>query len=496
MLTLPHAAGPDSGRRRRQARLGAALGLIALAAGACGAPRTQTVAIDPDEPLATRAGELLSRAIRIPTAHDDPRTEPDAERRLAAMLVAELSAAGIEARLIDTPPEQPGGTPRAAAWARVPGARRGDGTLLLSHLDVVPAQPEQWSVDPYAGRIVDGTVWGRGALDAKGVAIVHLLTLVELASRGRPPPRDVFFLATPGEERGGRDGAGYLVRERPDLLAGVGSVLTEGGGIRVPGPSGGRPVWSVSITEKAPCWMELRTRGVAGHSSTPKPDGAVARLVAALDRVRRIETPIRVRPEVEEMFRRAAPLAAPEDRAGYLDLRAHLETDDAFRRRFVSSPARSALVRNTLAITVLEGASQTNVIPAEARARLDARLLPGERCERFRNMVEEVIADPQVELREILSFPSRSSSPDTDAFRAIERTAAEIEPDALVLPRMIAGFTDAHWFREAGLVAYGFVPRWLATSETRGIHGSDERVSLENLERGVRTLIRILDELE
>jgi acetylornithine deacetylase/succinyl-diaminopimelate desuccinylase-like protein len=200
-------------------------------------------------------------------------------------------------------------------------------------------------------------------------------------------------------------------------------------------------------------------------------------------------------PEVERMFAALAPLAEPEDRAGLADLAASLERDPEFRRRFLADDSRAALVRNTVAITVLRAGTAPNVVPEEAVAELDVRLLPGERCDEFLESLHAVVADPSIRLDPILSFDALPSPPDTELFRAIERVARQVDPGARVVPRMITGFTDAHWFRDVGIVAYGFVPRWLPPAESRGIHGVNERVSIENLERGIETTVRILEEL-
>jgi acetylornithine deacetylase/succinyl-diaminopimelate desuccinylase-like protein len=221
----------------------------------------------------------------------------------------------------------------------------------------------------------------------------------------------------------------------------------------------------------------------------------VPRLVAALERLARMKADVRVLPEVAAMFAALAPLAG-EDAAGLRDLEHALSSDPEFRDRFLDDPARAALVRNTLTVTVLRAGSRTNVVPGEAHAELDARLLPGERCEDFLERVETVVDDPDLRLEPLLSFDTRYSSPDTDLFRAIAAVAAEVDPPAIVVPRVIAGFTDAHYFRERGIVSYGFVPRWLPPTETRGIHGPNERISVENLERGVRTLVKILGRLD
>ena len=161
----------------------------------------------------------------------------------------------------------------------------------------------------------------------------------------------------------------------------------------------------------------------------------------------------------------------------------------------MAQPSYNALVRNTLSITVLEGSSRTNVVPSSARAELDIRLLPGERCEDFVEALDSVIADPQVETRILLSFASRSSPANTPLFDAIERVAHRHDPSAIVVPRMISGFTDAHYFREQGIVAYGFTPRWLNSNDATGVHGINERISVDNLGAGVETLVEIIEEL-
>lgn len=443
---------------------------------------------DPAKDPGAAAAELLSQLIRIDTVNP-----PGNEKPLAELLVSVIRREGLEARLIETPSEG-SKLGRAAVWGRLAGTGVRPPVVLLSHLDVVPADGSGWAVDPFAGLVAGGYVVGRGALDAKGVSVVHLLAMADLARRDVELDRDVIFLATPDEETGGRAGAGWLVREHKELLRGAEFLLTEGGGILL--GEGGEPnVWGVAIAEKGPCWTRLVSRGTPGHASTAGPYGAVPRLVAALERVRRMRAEVRVAPEVAAMFAALAPIADPEDRAGYANLGPALAEDPEFRRRFLADGARAALVRNTVAITVLSAGSSTNVVPDEAHAELDARLLPGERCEVFLDQLRGVIGDPGIQIEPILAFQARSSPADSALFRAIERVAAELDPGAFVLPRVIAGFSDSHYFRELGLVAYGFVPRWLPPSETRGIHGPNERVSIENLERGVKAMVRILEVL-
>ncbi len=441
--------------------------------------------------LEERATRLLSKAIQIRTVNP-----PGNEKALARTLAAELGRAGIKNKLITTPGPD-GGPARAAVWGRLYGRNGGPerpALILLSHLDTVPADPDEWSVDPFSGKIAEGFVWGRGALDAKGVTISHLLTLIELAESDDELERDIIFLATPDEETGGLDGAGWITKNHPELFEGAGYLLTEGGGIRAASTLGDeRPaLWGVTLTEKAPCWLELRAHGRAGHSSTPNPDAAVPRLIAALDRIRRVESVVRITHEVGRMFAALAPWSPEWDRDGFADLSKALAQDEAFRRRFLDKPSQNALVRNTISITVLEGASKTNVAPALARAHLDARLLPGESCEAFASSIEALIDEPSIEIEILLRFPSRASSADTPLYRAIEQVAASQDPAGLVVPRMIGGFTDAHWFRELGIVSYGFVPRSVAREEARRVHGIDERVAIESLVDSIELMLEIV----
>jgi acetylornithine deacetylase/succinyl-diaminopimelate desuccinylase-like protein len=204
----------------------------------------------------------------------------------------------------------------------------------------------------------------------------------------------------------------------------------------------------------------------------------------------------RVTPEVAQMFAALAPLAPPEDRGGYASLRGSLALDPGFRERFLSDRGRAALVRTTAAITMLSGSERFNVLPAEAWAGVDARLLPGERCEDFAETVRQTIDDPAVSVRIELAFTGAASATETPLMDAIRRVAGRSGPEGVVVPRVIAGFTDAHWFRSRGIVAYGFVPRRLRPAETRGIHGANERISIENLERGIESTIEILEELD
>jgi acetylornithine deacetylase/succinyl-diaminopimelate desuccinylase-like protein len=367
--------------------------------------------------------------------------------------------------------------------------------ILLSHLDVVPADRDSWGTDPFGGVREGDYVIGRGSLDAKGISVIHLLTLLELAKREPPLKRDVIFLATPDEESGGADGAGFIARERPDLLGGAEYLLTEGGGILIRG-SDDPTLWRVGVVEKSPCWIRVVAHGTPGHSSVPPLDAAVPRLIAALERVIRIESPVRVVPEVAQMYRTLAKLAPPDDAAGYANLARHLKEDPAFRHRFMTLRFQAALVTNTMVVTVLKGGSRTNVLPAEAVAHIDARMLPGESCERFTHRVQQAIADPGITTEVLLSFETRSSPSGTPLYAAIGAIAAKSDPPAHTVPSVTIGFTDAHYFRDIGVTSYGFTPRAMRREDFSGLHGHDERANVGSLAIAVTTLIEILEELD
>jgi len=444
---------------------------------------------DPAKDLPGAASQILSRAIQFKTVNP-----PGDERPLAEFLVDVLKKEGVEAEVIETP----GGASsvgRAAVWARVRGNGKKRPVILHSHLDVVPASPSEWVVPPFEGLVGGGYVVGRGALDAKGITVVQLLALLQIARRDTPLDRDVILLATPDEETGGQQGASYIVRERRALLQDAEFLLTEGGGILEGDPP--MPlVWGVAVTEKTPCWLRVLARGTPGHSSSEPRDAAVPRLVGALEKIRNYESDYRVVPEVTRMFLALAPFAREEDRKQLADLAFWLDFDPSFRGRFLADRGQNALVRNTVAITVLEGGTQTNVMPLEASAHLDARLLPGETCSDFREQMIEVIGDPRVEVETLLAFDTGSVSPvETELFRAIQRVAGRVDPGSVVVPRVIAGFTDAHYFRAIGIVSYGFVPRWLPPRESLGIHGPNERVAIKNLERGTQAMVALLEDL-
>jgi acetylornithine deacetylase/succinyl-diaminopimelate desuccinylase-like protein len=363
--------------------------------------------------------------------------------------------------------------------------------ILLNHLDVVPADPDGWDVPPFAGAVRDGYVYGRGALDCKGVGTVDAMALLLLKQHGITLKRDVIFLGTADEETGGKLGAGWMVEAHFDRFADVAFVLNEGGAIEVL-PNGKR-AYGVAVAEKTPCWLRLTASGRPGHGSAPQKETAVTRLVRALDHVRLYRPAVRVTPEVQAYYAALAPLQDDARRKQYGNLRSALR-NATFRAAFLDHAHDAALVHNTLTPTVLTGSAKTNVIPRTASAELDCRLLPGEEPAAFIDTVRRVIDDPEVTVDVLLNFPPSASATTTPLYAALQQLAAHEHMP--VVPSVLTGFTDSHYFREKGIPSYGFVPFTLTEDEGSREHGVNERLSTDNLREGTRRLVELLQTLD
>lgn len=439
-----------------------------------------TDAVDWDR-VGEEAAALLARYVQIDT------TNPPGNELAAAEFLADLlRREGLEAEVAQS---EPG---RGNVYARRRGTGGGKAIVLLNHLDVVPTNPAKWTVPPFEGVRRDGFVYGRGTLDCKGVAIAQLMAVLLLQRRGVALVHDVVFLGTADEENGGALGAAWVVQKRSAWLRGASALLNEGDYIHI---EDGRPIAHVAVAEKAPCWLRLVARGPGGHGSTPPADTAVTRLVRALERIRTHETPLHVVPAVAQYFATISALTNEPPRSYPLDLDAALQ-DPFYLAAFESDPHRYALVHNTITPTVLAGSAKTNVIPAEARADLDCRLLPGEDPEAFIQTIRALIDDPNVEVQQLLSFPASSSPADGWFVQAIRQVAARELDGAAVVPSVLAGFTDSHYFRDLGIPSYGFVPFKQNVEERLRMHGRDERIGVGVLRDAIRFLYALLSHIE
>ncbi|MGA2284955.1 MAG: M20/M25/M40 family metallo-hydrolase [Dehalococcoidia bacterium] len=416
------------------------------------------------------ATDLLCRYIAIDTSNP-----PGNERAGAGFLAGVLQADGIASERYASEPE------RANLAARLHGDGSKRPLVLLNHIDVVPAERDFWQVDPYAGVVKDGVIWGRGALDMKSMSVMELMTLLLLKRQGLRLKRDIVFLACADEEQGGIRGIDWLDANHPELFDAE-YVINEGGygstetfGVR-------RPVFSLSVGEKGPLWLRLVAHGAPGHGSVPHADNCLERLVRALYAVQSWRRPVSLLPEVRTSLERLRD-------AGIF----HEEISQAaLARQAESNPLLAALLTDTISATEFKAGTKTNVIPSVAEASLDCRLLPGHEPAAFIEQVKAVIGDPQVKIEQMMESHTPISPAETELFRTIETVTRETMPDAVVVPSIATGFTDSRAFRRRDVTAYGFVPCVLEPAELATMHGNDERIPVEKLATGVRMLYEIV----
>ncbi len=458
---------------------------------ALGAPATAQAPADLTA-LQDQAIERLREYIRIDTINP-----PGNEIRGAEFFARIFAAEGIAYEIAES---EPG---RGNIWARLSG---GDAPaiLLLHHMDVVPADGEHWTADPLGAEIRDGFIYGRGALDTKTSGILHLQAFLALHDAGRPLNRDVIFMATADEEAGGFFGAGWLVENRPEIFAGVGWILNEGGSGTVPEslaagdhtvPSTTPVVFEVEVTQKVPWWLRLTAVDEPGHGSMPRVTSSVTRLVRALARIDAYEFEPRIVPAVDAYFKAIAADSEEPWREPFANMSQAVH-DPAFLLKLqLHDPFLHALTRNTCSMTMLEASNKINVVPPAASAQLDCRLLPDQDPGAFIEQLSVIINDPAIDIEVIMGFTPAVSSTDTELYRAIERVSRRHFPNSKVVPAVSTGFTDSHFFRDMGIVAYGYEPIILPTSEMIRLHGNDERITIENVRRGVQMTLELLQEL-
>jgi acetylornithine deacetylase/succinyl-diaminopimelate desuccinylase-like protein len=436
--------------------------------------------------LREETAQRLSEYIRINTSNP-PGNELATARWLADVLAKE----GIKGMILDTAEL---GAGRANFYARLPGSGGGKAIALVHHMDVVTATPKDWSIDPFAGTIKDGYVWGRGALDMKGHGIIQLMAFIALKRAGVPLTRDLVYVGNADEEIGGL-GSRTFVERHPDLVKEIEYVLTEGADTRL---EKGKLRWfGIDVGEKRTWWKKLVAKGTTSHGSVPLGDNPVERLVRVLNRIVAYETPVRLTPAVDRFFKAQARDQTGQARTWLSNAAAALKTPRG-RAWLLSEPERNALLRTTITPTVLKGSEKTNIIPQEASAELDIRLLPDEDTVAFRRTLERLIADPGIELESIGDMAPPYSAPlDTEMFRALERVAGRLLPGVPIATPMSAGATDRPYWTTAGPICYGIDPWLVELEESRySVHGNDERLSLENIEFGLRLYVETIMEMQ
>ncbi|MCG3212214.1 MAG: putative succinyl-diaminopimelate desuccinylase [Anaerolineae bacterium] len=432
--------------------------------------------------VAGDAARLLSRYIQFDTTNPPGNELPALE-----FLAGVLRQNGLSPQILKSAPNRANLVVRLAAQPAAQAAP----LLLYAHADVVPAPADGWSVPPFGGVIKDGYVWGRGALDDKGLGIIFLQALVLLHRLNFPRRRDIILLIAADEERCGDHGAAWMLAHHPDLIRAE-FVWDEGGmGLAVsPGP-----LYCLGVAEKTALTLNLSSVGLPGHAAVPRTDNPHDRLVQALVRIKRWPQPVQLTPPVVDMLRALAPTCSPP--LAWLLRRAYWPVlwpllHGWVRRHSFFAP----LVSNTISLTVLRGGEASNVSPTRAEARLDVRLLPGVSVANFVARLQALLADLDVQVSaESLPPPAVISPVGTPFFEALAAAVQQCGSPGVVTPYLTPGATDSRFFRAAGMHAYGFMPMLLDNAELSRIHGLDERVSLSNLRFGLQTVFTTLSTL-
>ncbi len=417
--------------------------------------------------------ELLVDLIRINTSNP---THP--ERPAAEWVAGKLDEVGISSQIIESAPG------RASTVARIEGSDSSRPPLLIhGHLDVVPADAGEWSVDPFAGEVRDDYVWGRGAIDMKNMDAMTLALVREWARSGRKPPRDIVLAFVSDEEAGGRLGAHYLVDHHPDLFADCTEAISEVGGFSLTLDESTR-LYLIQTAEKGINWLRLQAAGAPGHGSMVHTNNAVTRLAAAVSRIGAHEWPVvitdTVRATIEGLSAVTGTDIDAEDVDSWLPL--------------LGGAARmiGATIRNTTNPTMLEAGYKANVIPGKAEATIDARFLPGQE-EQMLATIDE-LAGAGITRETIVSDIAVETGFEGALVDAMAAALRAEDPAAHTLPYLMSGGTDAKSFSTLGLRCYGFSPLLLppALNFMSLFHGIDERVPVDALKFGVRVLDRLL----
>jgi acetylornithine deacetylase/succinyl-diaminopimelate desuccinylase-like protein len=426
--------------------------------------------------IRSEAIEHLRTLVRINTSNP-PGNELDAANYIKGV----LEANGIRADVIESAPR------RANLLAKLDGDGSKRPMLLLSHLDVVPADPTRWSIEPFSATIKDGYVWGRGTLDTKGLTVMELMAMVLAKRQNLRLKRDIKFAALADEECGGKLGAEWITQHHFDRVSAE-FALNEGGhALR---SDKGR-IYMVATAEKGVCWSVLTARGRAGHGSMPHMDNAVIKIASAIDRLARHRSKVRITKTVARFI---AAASSYDRRIAFLKLASVPILGELLIRkaqdRFIA-----AMLRNTFAPTMIHGGTKVNIIPDLCTLEVDSRILPGVTKEAWLREMKEILADLPIEVEQRTFNEATESDVDTEFYRVIERTIKEADPEATVAPFMVPGATDSRFLRLKGMVSYGLVPLAIPKEEMDAVHGVDERISVEGFELGLKITCEIVRQM-
>jgi acetylornithine deacetylase/succinyl-diaminopimelate desuccinylase-like protein len=416
----------------------------------------------------------------------DTTNPPGNEMKAVGFYKKILDQEGIENRVFEYAPG------RGDLWARIPhsGTEAKRPIVLLNHTDVVTSDASHWKVPPFSGEIADGYIWGRGAQDMKDEGLAQLVAMVMLKREKVALNRDVILLAVADEEADGT-GTDWFINHQKDLLGNAEFLINEGGENLL--EKGKVKYIGVDVGEKTTYWLHVVAHGRPGHASRPNADSAPNRLVRALNRIVAYRTPLRVLPVVAEFLRDMAPYELPERAANYRSIDNAIE-DKKFQEVVERDESLNFLLRDTISLTMMGASSQTNVIPPEAWANLDVRILPGGDPKGLLQALRRVVNDSNITVEPVNDEfrVANYSGTDNALFGAIRQVSGEYFPGTPVVPHITSGYTENQRYRPLGIISYGFNPYTATDEEGNTEHGNDERIRVEEVRRGPRILFDVL----
>jgi len=429
--------------------------------------------------------DLVSSLIRFDTSNTGEAETTKGEEDCARWVAEKLREVGYTTEYVEA-----GAPGRGNVFARLKGADSNRGALLIhGHLDVVPAEPADWSVHPFSGAVKDGYVWGRGAVDMKDMCGMMIAVARHLKRENIVPPRDLVFAFVSDEEHGGTYGCQWLVDNRPELFDGITEAIGEVGGfsLTVPTKDGGeRRLYLIETAEKGLSWMRLTARGRAGHGSMVHDDNAVTAIAEAVAKLGRHQFPLVLSESVEQF------LAAVSEETGYDLDPTSPDLEGSIAKLGGIARIVGATLRDTANPTMLKAGYKANVIPATAEAMVDCRVLPG-RKEAFERELDALLG-PDITRSWERDLPSVETTFDGDLVDAMNSAILAVDPDARTVPYMMSGGTDAKAFVRLGIRCFGFAPLRLPPELDFAalFHGVDERVPVDALQFGAKVLEHFL----
>ena len=426
--------------------------------------------------------ELLRRLVRFDTANP-PGNEGECLRYIRGL----LAEWGLKAELLGRLDDRPN------LVARVAGRGEAPPLLMQGHVDVVTADEREWRHPPFEGRVAEGCLWGRGALDMKGGIVMMLSALRRAVSQDGGPPGDVALALVGDEEAGGELGARFLVENRPDLFAGIRYAIGEFGGFSF--QIGPRRFYPVMVAEKQSCHLRLRIGGPSGHGSLDGGPGAMARLAEVLNRLEERRLPIHATPAARMMVEAIGAELTPPASLLFRAMPRPALTGAALKLMGKRGSVFGPLFRNTVNATMVSGGRQINVTPGEIVLDLDGRLLPGFGPEDLVDEVRGIVGDgASIEVVDHLPGPA---SPDMGLFPAIGDALRRVDPEGVPVPMLLPAATDARHFAKLGIQTYGFLPMRLPPGFDfmRLVHGPDERIPLEALDFGADAIYQLMQRM-